>query len=83
MTKIDQAWQVFEAILRQHPYWPTTYSRCNCGRMPSRGGSKCNVCLREELLKYTDAKKADAVFEAANNLQSAWYSIYDSLKDDS
>ena len=48
-AKADQAWGLFQSLMRQYPLWPSTFSICECGRADARGSGKCALCIKEEL----------------------------------
>jgi hypothetical protein len=62
---------LFNAIQRQYPRWPTTFSPCiteGCEEF-SRGGSECPKCLEKELAFGTDAATAKKYMELVAELR--------------
>ena len=62
---------LFNAIQRQYPRWPTTFSPCiteGCEEF-SRGGLECPKCLEKELAFGTDAATAKKYMELVAELR--------------
>ena len=76
-SKVDQAWALFQALMRQYPLWPSTFSTCDCGRGLARGAGKCALCIREELAAIVGMPMADRAENALIDVTNAWHEILD------
>ena len=88
MTKVDEAWKLFNALSYNFVYWPSTFSACqNCGDKDSyaRGAGKCANCCEKELVEFLGgdfeaielAAKARAALEASTK---SWLAIADHIR---
>jgi hypothetical protein len=75
MSKVDEAWQVFDDLRYQYPFWPSTFTTCRCGRELARGCSRCSLCLVEELTKIVGSDLAARADLALREVNAAWYAI--------
>ncbi len=76
MSEIDQVWDVFSRLMRQFPFWPSTFNTCQkCGKHPARGSDICSTCLTEELGKLVGGELALDAYMVLNNVQRVWGEI--------
>ena len=73
--KVDQAWVLFQSLMRQYPLWPSTFSTCDCGRADARGGGKCALCIKEELAALVGMPVVDKADNALKDVAEAWGEI--------
>jgi len=71
----DQAWQLFSALMRNYPLWPSTFSTCDCKRAMGRGGGKCALCLEEELASKVGPIAARRATRAMVEMCEAWEEV--------
>lgn len=74
-SKADQAWGLFQSLMRQYPLWPSTFSTCECGRELARGAGKCPLCITEELSKLVGTELTDNAVTALEDVAKAWGEI--------
>ena len=80
MGKIEEAYRVFEAIQRNFPHWPSTFSMCKCNRALGRGGGPCVFCCKENIAEMAGEELAERAAKAHEEAANAWSAIYDKLK---
>ncbi len=81
-SKGDQAWALFQSLMRQYPLWPSTFSTCECRRADARGGGKCALCIKEELAALVGMPVVDKADNALKDVAEAWSEILLIAKDD-
>ena len=74
-AKADQAWGLFQSLMRQYPLWPSTFSICECGRADARGSGKCALCIKEELAGIAGIFIVDRAEKAMKQVAEAWNEI--------
>ena len=81
MDKVDRAWRIFENLMYQYPFWPSTFSPCVCGRKLARGVGKCAQCYTEELAELVGPELAQKALENIDNLRFVWSEIKDKVEE--
>ena len=74
-SPVDKAWQLFSALMRNYPLWPSTFSTCDCRRGMGRGGGKCALCLEEELAQTVGSIAARRATRAMVEMCEAWEEV--------
>ena len=74
-SKADQAFGLFQSLMRQYPLWPSTFSTCDCGRAGARGSGKCALCIKEELAELVGMPAVDKADNALKDVAEAWSEI--------
>lgn len=74
-SKGDQAWVLFQSLMRQYPLWPSTFSTCDCGRGFGRGAGKCSICITEDLAKIVGIELAENAVIALEDVAKVWGEI--------
>ena len=80
-SKADQAWGLFQSLMRQYPLWPSTFSICECGRELARGAGKCSLCIKEELANLVGDELTDNAENALKGVAEAWNKIREQAGD--
>ncbi len=82
--KIDIANEYCNGIMRNYPFWPSTFGACRnaCGRGSARGSGLCANCYEDELAKIVGNPLAHKFHLSVINTVSLWRDIYDKLDDD-
>ena len=60
-TKAYMVETLINDLIRQYPTWPSTFSKCGCGRGAARGGGQCSTCIEEDLAQIIDEEFADDI----------------------
>lgn len=79
-SNVDKAFDIFSGMLRNYPFWPSTFSTCECGRALARGNGKCAICLEEELEKYAGKEAAMRAHNAMIELADSWRNVREEIK---
>lgn len=79
-STIDKAWQLFSALMRNYPLWPSTFSTCDCKRGMGRGCGKCALCLEEELAQQVGPIAARRATRAMVEICEAWEEVKESAE---
>jgi len=65
MNTQDRIANLISDIWYQHPFWPSTFSRCANGvcQESARGGRECKKCLKKQLSALTSEEFATEFFQ--------------------
>jgi len=81
-SKGNQAWALFQSLMRQYPLWPSTFSTCDCGRADARGAGKCALCIKEELAALVGMPVVEKADNALKDVAEAWLEMLQKAREE-
>ncbi|MCP4393370.1 MAG: hypothetical protein GY804_03755 [Alphaproteobacteria bacterium] len=78
--KIDLANEYCNGIMRNYPFWPSTFGQCRnaCGNS-GRGSGLCADCYEKKLTKLVGNPLAHHFHLSVQNTARLWRDIYNKL----